>query len=220
MTKRPKQEQIPVTILNESLVVDTYFLYAFLRKLTTPFNKTKAFELGIIDEKGKVLRRRSQLRTTEERSAFTIFDTLVFNLKKLIERLPFGRTRLASYAAALWLLKEEQFVEYYEKEPKLLEESFLTFWDAVSIDFPSKNVIINLYEYVERSNKRLITETPVNNVGSGNIAGTTLQGDDRPVVRKKKKILKRKKKEEDVKKVDTNVQQEERMYSFKQFRDL
>ena len=30
-----------------------YFAYQFLTKLTTPFDKTDAFRLGIIDEKGK-----------------------------------------------------------------------------------------------------------------------------------------------------------------------
>ena len=35
-----------------------YFVYQFLTKLTTPFEKTKAFELGIIDKNGKVLKKR------------------------------------------------------------------------------------------------------------------------------------------------------------------
>ena len=33
-----------------------YFAYQFLTKLTTPFDKTDAYRLGIIDEKGKVLK--------------------------------------------------------------------------------------------------------------------------------------------------------------------
>ena len=59
-----------------------YFVYQFLTKLTTPFEKTKAFELGIIDKNGKVLKKRSQLKSAEEKEAYTMTDTLIFNLKK------------------------------------------------------------------------------------------------------------------------------------------
>ena len=43
-----------------------YFVYSFIKRLATPFKNTKAFELGIIDEKGKVLKKRSTLKTKEE----------------------------------------------------------------------------------------------------------------------------------------------------------
>ena len=42
-----------------------YFVYQILKKLVTPFEKTKAFELGIIDEKGKILKRRRDLKTDD-----------------------------------------------------------------------------------------------------------------------------------------------------------
>ena len=38
-----------------SALGNVYFVYQFIKKLVTPFNKPRAFELGIIDEKGKVL---------------------------------------------------------------------------------------------------------------------------------------------------------------------
>ena len=31
-----------------------YFVYSFIKRLATPFKSTKAFELGIIDENGKL----------------------------------------------------------------------------------------------------------------------------------------------------------------------
>ena len=34
--------------------IDLFVTYRFIKLLVTPFNKTDAFELGIIDEKGKV----------------------------------------------------------------------------------------------------------------------------------------------------------------------
>ena len=43
-----------------SRVIDALVAYRVLKLLVTPFNKTKAFELGIIDEKGKVLIKSKQ----------------------------------------------------------------------------------------------------------------------------------------------------------------
>jgi len=85
-----------------------YFVYQFLKKLVTPFNKTKAFDLGIIDETGKILKRRRDLETSEEKDAYNLSDTLIWNVKKLMGKIPGGKSRIASYAAALWLIKEQQ----------------------------------------------------------------------------------------------------------------
>ena len=54
-----------------------YFVYSFIKRLATPFKSTKAFELGIIDENGKVLKKRSKLKTKEDvlRDTDIIFDT-------------------------------------------------------------------------------------------------------------------------------------------------
>ena len=74
--------------------------------LTTPWNKLKAYELGIVDENGKNLKRAKELKTKEEKSAYTIFHRLVFNIKRLLGKIPGGKSTLASYAAALYLIKE------------------------------------------------------------------------------------------------------------------
>ena len=87
-----------------SIGADAIYTFRFLKLLVTPFNKTEAFKLGIIDKDGK--RTDKKIKTTKERSTFTTFHRLVFNLKKLIGAAPGGKTRLASYASALFLLKE------------------------------------------------------------------------------------------------------------------
>ena len=86
--------------------IDSLIVFRFLKLLVTPFDKTKAFELGIIDERGKNLRKANKLNTEEERESYTILHRLVFNIKKLIEKVPGGKTKLGSYAAALFLIKE------------------------------------------------------------------------------------------------------------------
>lgn len=81
------------------------FLYAlrFLRLLTTPWKKTTAYKLGILDAKGKVIRKPE---TSKEKGAYNIFHKLVFNLKRLLNKIPFGKSTIASYAAALFLIRE------------------------------------------------------------------------------------------------------------------
>jgi hypothetical protein len=86
---------------------DTYYAYRFVKILSTPWEETDAYELGIIDENGKVLRKSRTLRTKEEKDAYTIFHRLVFGIKRILQNLPGGRTVAASYAAALFLIKEE-----------------------------------------------------------------------------------------------------------------
>ena len=106
-----------------------YFVYQFLKKLVTPFEKTKAFELGIIDEKGKILKRRRDLDTSEEKDAYNLSDTLIWNIKKLMGKIPGGKSRIASYAAALWLIKEQQ--DGYKITEEELELQFFDMFEKM-----------------------------------------------------------------------------------------
>ena len=85
---------------------DLYYSFRFVKMLVTPFNETDAFKLGIVDEKGNRIKSK-KVSTSEEKSAYTTFHRLVYNIKKLLEKIPGGQSRLASYAAALFLLKEK-----------------------------------------------------------------------------------------------------------------
>ena len=106
-----------------SRAIDAFITFRFLKLLVTPFDKTEAFKLGIIDNRGKVLRRYKTLERIEERQAYTILHRLVFNIKKLIEKIPGGKSRLASYAAALFLIKEH-VSEMNDSDGELLEKEF------------------------------------------------------------------------------------------------
>lgn len=164
---------------------DLYFLYSFIRRLTTPFKDTQAYKLGIIDENGKVLRKRSSLRTADERAAYTLMDTMIFNMKKMLSKVPFGATRLASFAAALFLLKEKNNVKMLNDQ-EYLKEEFTKFYneknDSVSFIHES-TATLNLFDQIEFIQE----DAPVNATGTA-VAGT---GDDSSTViirRKKKKI--------------------------------
>jgi len=89
---------------------DLVYTFRFLRLLTTSFEDTEAFKLGIIDKDGK--RQKSfTLDSMEDRdnyrNYYTPFHRLVFNIKKIMAKAPGGGSKLASYAAALFLLKEK-----------------------------------------------------------------------------------------------------------------
>ena len=94
--------------LQES-VVDTYLVYKIITILTDDWDEQEAFKYGIIDEKGNVLRKSKTLDTKKEKDSYTILHRFVFNLKRLIEKIPGGKTKIGSYAAAaVLLLKEEE----------------------------------------------------------------------------------------------------------------
>ena len=103
-------------------LINAFVIFQFVKLLATPFNKTEAFKLGIIDGKGKYLKKQRDLKTTAEKKASNIFTRLVWNVKKLIEKIPFGKTRLASIATALFLIKEE--AEKVGVDGEMLEEAF------------------------------------------------------------------------------------------------
>ena len=91
--------------LNES-AVDLFITYKFVRLLTTKWDQTEAFDAGVIDAKGKLL-VKGDVQTSKQKKTYTVFHKMVFNLKRILEKVPFGKTRIASYAAALFLLREE-----------------------------------------------------------------------------------------------------------------
>ena len=86
-------------------VVDTVIVFRILKMMTRKWEEMDAFKFGLIDANGKRI-KGVKPKGSEQKNSFTLLHRLVFNLKRILELLPFGRTRLASYAASLALLKE------------------------------------------------------------------------------------------------------------------
>ena len=100
--------------------IDLLITYRVIKLLVTPWEKHDAYKLGIIDDKGKVLRKARSLKTSEEKKSYTLLHRFVFNLKRLIGIVPGGKSKLGSYAAALGLLlKEENEINSIELEKDL-----------------------------------------------------------------------------------------------------
>jgi hypothetical protein len=150
-------------------VIDLYLAYRFLKNLVLPFEKWEAYKTGVIDKDGAILVPK-QKRTTEQKNSFGYFDLIGMNLKKLLGKLPGGKSAIASYAAALLLLRE-----YNKKE---VNEDFS---DYVDMDWLQKEFNVCLAEAEELFKEE--GEAPTNNVGDGKIAGTV---GDPPVYPKNK----------------------------------
>ena len=90
-----------------SRAADVYYTFKFLKTLVTKWEDMPAFKLGIIDANGKYIWDKEKSMSSEEKDAYTVFHRLVFNIKRVMQKVPFGRSRLASYAAALFLLREQ-----------------------------------------------------------------------------------------------------------------
>ena len=90
-----------------SRVIDALVAYRVLKLLVTPFNRTKAFELGIIDAKGKVLKKSRDISDPKERNAYTLLIRFVFNLKRILSKVGIRGPLGSAAAAALAFFKEQ-----------------------------------------------------------------------------------------------------------------
>jgi len=79
--------------------IDFLITYRVTKLLVTPFEKQEAFKFGIIDEKGKVLKKYKSLKTEKERKSYTLLHRFVFNLKRILQRVGLG-SKLASFGVA------------------------------------------------------------------------------------------------------------------------
>lgn len=168
-------------------MLNLFFLYQFVRKLAKPFVEWDAYKQGIIDENGKVLKKRKELSTSDEKAAFSAFDLMVLNLKKLIEKVPGGKSRLASYAAALYLLREwNHFTENSMLTEEVNDEDIIESskaFEPILIDFIDKSNYITTENYVNQKMTDLesfFEDAPTNSAGSGAIAGIGIGPDGEP----------------------------------------
>jgi len=144
--------------------IDLFVTYRFIKLLVTPFEKQDAFKLGIIDKEGNRIlpppiagvrqTKPKSLDTIEEKSAYTILHKLIFNIKKLFGKVPGLRTKLGTYAAALFLLKDT-FKESVD-DPDMFEKEFMKYLheegyeidDSISEDVVGFGEILPKGEYV------------------------------------------------------------------------
>tara|TARA_B100000575_G_C23086692_1_gene626321 strand:- start:901 stop:1536 length:636 start_codon:yes stop_codon:yes gene_type:complete len=109
--------------------IDLFVTYRFIKLLVTPFEKQEAYKLGVIDKNGNRIlipgtNKPTILNTIAEKNSYTVLHKLVFNIKKIFGKVPGLRTKLGTYATALFLLKDT-FKE--DVDPKMWEREFLKY---------------------------------------------------------------------------------------------
>ena len=130
--------------------VDLFVVYRFLKLLVTPWEKQEAYKLGIIDKKGKALKKARDLGTEEERSAFTLLHRLVFNCKRIMSKIPFVRSQLGTYATALFLLKEHYNLAHIPEgdvSKFLIENKLINLDDNISEEVIGFGSMLPMGEY-------------------------------------------------------------------------
>lgn len=165
--------------------LDNLIAFRVLYALTTPFDKTPAFKAGVIDAAGNILVKADK-RTPEQRDAYDVLDRLVFSLKRLLGKIPGGKSDIASLAAAYWLIREAH-------------SNGLDTIDAVRA-----NMIFESVDSKYTAEQRLVRQylSLIEDTGGGGlvstapIANTTGVGvsTDQPVVHDKQSVTKRNRK--------------------------
>ena len=146
--------------------VDNVLAYRILSMLVKNFKDTQAYKLGLIDDKGKNIKKP---QTSKEKDAYTYLHKLVFNMKKIINRLPGGESKLKSVVTALFLIKE-----YYEsgsRTTSLMEDRYKSLLE-MDVSLLEEEML------VEKFMKDMDEDAPANATG---VAVST----DRPAIRKK-----------------------------------
>lgn len=114
-------------------IVDTLIVFRILKLLTTEFKDTNAYKFGFIDKDGNRIKFKTSdvssnqkikndPKTKEEKDSYTLLHKMVFNIKRLIQKVPLGKTKFATYATALALIKEN--LELNDQQSEKLTEEF------------------------------------------------------------------------------------------------
>ena len=136
--------------------IDLFVTYRFIKLLVTPFNRTDAYKNGIIDENGARLDK--QLNTIDEKNSYTVLHKLVFNIKKIFGKVPGLRTKLGTYAAALFLLKDT-FKESVD-DPDVFEKEFMKYLkeQGYEIDDSISEEVIGFGEVLPKGEYTLVND--------------------------------------------------------------
>lgn len=153
-------------------MIDNLIAFRILYMLVTSFEKTEAFKLGIIDAEGNPLKQIKDLKTSEEKDAYDMLDRLVFSLKRLLGKVPGGKSKLASLAAAYWLVKES-----YETQEVVTQEQLNSLIDLIE----SNKIVLK-----EQSDIRGYLSLTEEGGVIANVAGAATST-DKPVVKLNKK---------------------------------
>ncbi len=160
-----------------SKLVDNLIAWRILRMLVTDWKKFPAYKEGIIDANGNRLKKVKDL-TSKEKKSYDYLDRLVFNLKRIIEKLPGGSSKLGSLTAAYFLIRE--CYEGRETATGLQNKFELLYEDIEKKRFTPVDEILDVKDFIAEEG-----EGPVNAIGSNDHVSVK-----EPAIRKRKRKFK------------------------------
>ena len=100
----------------------------------------------------------TRTHTIEKKNAYTILHKLVFNIKKIFGKVPGLRTKLGTYAAALFLLKDT-FKESVD-DPDMFEKEFMKYLkeEGYEIDDSISEEVIGFGEVLPKGEYVLVND--------------------------------------------------------------
>lgn len=152
--------------------LDNLIAFRVLYALTTPFDKTPAFKSGVIDADGNIL-VKSDKRTALQNDSYDVLDRLVFSLKRLLGKIPGGKSNIASLAAAYSLIREAYAGGL--DEPEL--SKFNTILESAKPNSAAEQLVKQFLSLTEDLSGGLVSTAPIANT-TGPAVST-----DQPVVR-------------------------------------
>lgn len=102
---------------NLNQLINTFTLYKFIKDITTPYNKMKLYDNGLIDETGEIIDSTNLLP----------YDHLILSIKKLLKQIPNPNTKakLKNLTTAISLFSED--VEKIGGNKEVIFENIMNF---------------------------------------------------------------------------------------------
>ena len=122
-------------------VINAFTVFKFIKIISDPFTKMEAYKLGIIDSKGKFLKKVDELETRKERDSVNPFNRLMINLKKAMNKIPDPtfKAKLKTLPTAMILLKDEAEKVGADGDVVLSEVRNYLFENGLDVDNISTN---------------------------------------------------------------------------------
>lgn len=83
-------------------ILSAYLAYRLIELLSQPFDKWKAYKLGIIDEKGNTVRKPL---LSDEKQSFGLFERIIRNIRQKMVKI-IGPSTAATLLSTIYLIKE------------------------------------------------------------------------------------------------------------------